>query len=442
MDHCIVSIVRYESPLESVRKAVELSRGLDHMPSGAKVFIKPNVAYWTKSVPFPKWGVVTTSRVVHDMVRLLKEQGIQDITIGEGTVTWDPKDRETARHIHKTLGYRTLEKRYGVRFINTFERPFDKVQLEDGLVLRFNRDILQSDFIVNLPVLKTHNQTMVSLGTKNLKGTIDLTSRKKCHSPDPEKDLNYMISRLPLKLPPMVVLVDGIYSNERGPAFDGRLKRSNILVASPDLLSADMVGARLMGFDPENVPHLVHAARIQGRPLDLSDVKIVGEDMESLASPHEYDHAYVEGDDGILPLAMAKQGIQGLSYPKYDLSMCTYCAGINGLILNAIRGVWEGRPWDDIEVLTGKIMTPSPGKKKTLLIGKCMFERNRDDSRIQDMIAVKGCPPKPGAVVDALHRAGIPVNPALFDNMEMLPGFFMQRYEGDPDFDEAFFQIE
>ena len=442
MDHFAVSIVRYESPLESVRKAVEMSRGLDHMPSNAKVFIKPNVAYWTKSVPFPKWGVVTTSRVVHDMVLILKEHGIQDITIGEGTVTWDPKDRETARHFYDTLGYRTLEKRYGVRFINTFERPFDSVELGDGVFLHFNRDILQSDYVINLPVLKTHNQTMVSLGIKNLKGTIDLKSRKKCHSPDPEKDLNYMISRLPLKLPPMFVLLDGIYSNERGPAFDGRLRRSDILVASSDLLSADMVGARIMGFDPADVPHLVHVARDQGRPLDLSDLKLVGEDLEPLTSRHEYDHDYVESDDGTLPLAMAKQGIKGLSYPKYDLSMCTYCAGINGLILNAIKSVWTGRPWDDIEVLTGKIMTPSPGKKKTLLIGKCMVERNKNDFHIQEMIPVKGCPPKPEAVVEALHHAGIPVNPALFENMEMLPGFFMQRYEGNPDFDEAFFRIE
>ena len=63
-----VSIVRYEKPLESVRKAVELSNGLDHLPSGAKVYIKPNIVFWTTAVPFPKWGVITTSRVVEDMV--------------------------------------------------------------------------------------------------------------------------------------------------------------------------------------------------------------------------------------------------------------------------------------------------------------------------------------------------------------------------------------
>jgi uncharacterized protein (DUF362 family) len=86
MTQYTVSIVRYEKPLESVAKAVSLSHGLDHLPSRAKVFIKPNIVFRTKSVPFPKWGVITTPRVVEDMVVLLKGREIDDITIGEGRV--------------------------------------------------------------------------------------------------------------------------------------------------------------------------------------------------------------------------------------------------------------------------------------------------------------------------------------------------------------------
>ena len=43
----IVAVVRYEEPLASVRKAVDLSGGLDHLPARARVFIKPNVIFWT-----------------------------------------------------------------------------------------------------------------------------------------------------------------------------------------------------------------------------------------------------------------------------------------------------------------------------------------------------------------------------------------------------------
>ncbi len=259
MSKYTVSIVRYEKPFHSVAKAVALSRGLDPLPTQAKVFIKPNIVFWTKAVLFPKWGVITTSRVVEDMVVLLKERGIDDITIGEGSVISKPKDLETPAHAFKTLGYEVLKKRYGVKYLNTFERPFEKVHVGEGITLNFNRDILESDFVVNLPVLKTHTQTVVSLGIKNLKGTIDIPSRKKCHNPMPGQDLHRMVSKLFLPMPPMFTLLDGIYTSERGPNVDGQARRSNLLVASSDVLSADMVGARVLGIEPTNVPHLVRA---------------------------------------------------------------------------------------------------------------------------------------------------------------------------------------
>ncbi|MBW1866321.1 MAG: DUF362 domain-containing protein, partial [Deltaproteobacteria bacterium] len=135
MKKTTVSIVRYETPLESVRKAVALSKGLDHMPERARVFIKPNIVFWTRAAAFPKWGVITTSRVIEDMVVLLKERGIDDITIGEGMVTMDPKDKKTPAHAFESLGYGILKKRYGVKYLNVMERPFEKVDLGEGVVL-------------------------------------------------------------------------------------------------------------------------------------------------------------------------------------------------------------------------------------------------------------------------------------------------------------------
>ena len=124
MSDYTVSIVTYEHPTSSVRKAVDLCSGLSRLPQGASVFIKPNIVFWTRAVDFPKWGVITTSRVVEDMVVLLKENGVGHITIGEGTVLMDPKDTKTPAHAYASLGYETLKKRFGVKAINVFERPF------------------------------------------------------------------------------------------------------------------------------------------------------------------------------------------------------------------------------------------------------------------------------------------------------------------------------
>jgi uncharacterized protein (DUF362 family) len=435
----IVAIVRYEKPLESVRKAVELSRGLDPLPHQPKIFIKPNIVFWTTATPFPKWGVVTTSRVVEDMVILLKERGIEDITIVEGITTFDPKDRETPAHAFESLGYNILKKRYGIKTLNIFERPFQKVDLGADVVLNFNEDFLLGDFAINLPVLKTHAQTVVSLGIKNLKGLIDVPSRKKCHNPDPEKNLSYWVARLANKLPPSFTLLDGIYTTERGPFFEGRLRRSNLLIASSDIFSVDKVGARVLGYEPKEVPHLVYAAQDFGRPIDLSDVEVLGEDIEVVASRHEYAFPYTE--DGTLPKPLEKLGIKGLTYRQYDDTICTYCSGFTTIMLMAIATAWRGKPWGEVEILTGKRMKPTPGKKKTILLGQCMVQTNKDSNDIQEMIAVKGCPPDLQDALKALHQAGIEVSPAFFENMDMAAGFFMKRFEGKPEFEESFFKV-
>lgn len=434
----LVSIVRYEKPEESVRKAVELSKGLDHLPDKARVFIKPNIVYWTKEVNFPKWGVITTSRVIEDMVILLKERGIDDITIGEGIILGSSKDTETPAHAFETLGYNKLKEKYGVKSINTFDRPFEEVDLGDDVVLNMNEDILHSDFVVNVPAMKAHNQTIVSLGIKNLKGMIDVKSRKICHNADPDKDLNFHVARLADKMPPMFSLLDGIYTLEKGPAIDGRMRRSNILVASADFISADMVGAKVLGYEPSEIPHLVNAAKNHGRPYDLSDVEIVGEKIEDVASLHKYDFPYTVDEERSVPDGLVKDGIKGVFYRKFDLTMCTYCSGVNGLVLSAIRYAWKGEPWDNVEVLTGKAMEPTPGMNKTILLGKCMYQKHKDNPNIKEMLAIKGCPPKVENIVKALQKAGIEVDPSLFENVDKAPGLYMARYEGKPEFDEAF----
>ncbi len=206
-----------------------------------------------------------------------------------------------------------------------------------------------------------------------------------------------------------------------------------------DVLSADMIGASVLGYSPKNVPHLVHAAQNRKRPVDLSDVEVVGEPIDKASSVHQYDFSYNE--DKSLPLPISQMGVKGLSYYKYDLSLCTYCSGLTGTVLYAIAKAWQNQPWDDVEVLSGKVMQPKPGKKKTILFGKCMCQANRDHADIREMIPIKGCPPKPDSIVKAFHQAGINVDPKIFKNIQKLPGYFLKRFEGRPEFDEIFFCI-
>jgi len=121
--------------------------------------------------------------------------------------------------------------------------------------------------------------------------------------------------------------------------------------------------------------------------------------------------------------------------------MCTYCSVLNGLLLMAIKTAWKGEPFDNIEVLTGKVMEPSPGINKTILVGQCQVNKNKEHPNIKELIMIKGCPPNKDEIRDALRKAGIRVPGYFFKNLDKGPMLFMQRYQGKPEFVEEFYTV-
>jgi hypothetical protein len=114
---------------------------------------------------------------------------------------------------------------------------------------------------------------------------------------------------------------------------------------------------------------------------------------------------------------------------------------LTGAVLGAVAGAWKGRPWDDVEALTGKLMTPSPDKKHSILIGKCLWDANKNRPDADRFIAVKSCPPSLKDLVAAFHKAGIDIDPERILQLERIPGMYMKRYRDKPEFDESLFTI-
>jgi hypothetical protein len=59
-----------------------------------------------------------------------------------------------------------------------------------------------------------------------------------------------------------------------------------------------------------------------------------------VASPHDWSFPYNE--HGTLRVAMEKKGIKGVSYPKHDWTICTYCVGLTRVMLMASAWAWKG----------------------------------------------------------------------------------------------------
>ncbi|GAH02895.1 unnamed protein product, partial [marine sediment metagenome] len=89
--------------------------------------------------------------------------------------------------------------------------------------------------------------------------------------------------------------------------------------ASKDILSADIVGAKALGIEPSDVPHLVQAAEDRNRSTSLSEIEIVGEKIETVASHHDWEFIYNEAGD--LPLPFYRRQFKGLKYKRYDTTM-------------------------------------------------------------------------------------------------------------------------
>jgi uncharacterized protein (DUF362 family) len=435
-----VAVVKYEKPVESLKKVVDLAGGLGDISGGSKVFIKPNFVMWVEGVNFPKYGILTTARLIEDTVILLKEHGAQDITIVEGIVEMEKKSASLLQLAAKGMGLDILAKRYGVKLIDVHRGAFTKVTAGD-VKLSVNADILDADYIVNIPVLKTHNQSIVSLGIKNLKGLLNIASRKRCHNADQSIDLDYHLAKLPEIVRPSLTVIDGIYSLERGPAILGEAHRSNILIASKDLISADKVGATILGIDPQTVPHITLSARSKNRPTDLSDVNVRGDvDIKTATKPHEIMSAFTESGD--MPLMFELMGIQGIRFPMVDKTACTYCGHfVTYAFIGIAMAKNKDKHFDDIEILTGKIMEPTPGHKHTLLFGQCQVKKNAKNPMIKHGVAVKGCPPSKKGFIEAYEELGIELPDNPIEWIYKVPEYFMGQYIAKPEFDEAFYRI-
>ena len=154
-----VAVVKYSQHYESLKQAVELCGGIGDIPSGSKVFIKPNLVSWYEGINFPKYGVLTTSRLIEDMVKLLMEHGVTDISIVEGMV-WSGQNLKPSilEMASRGLGLDLLKDRYGVKIVDVMRGSFTKISVADKKI-SVSSDILEADYVIDMPVLKTHTQT-------------------------------------------------------------------------------------------------------------------------------------------------------------------------------------------------------------------------------------------------------------------------------------------
>jgi len=420
----VVSMIKYKN-ISSVAEVIEECGGFKNLKRGDRVLVKPNLVGWDNNGPYPPWGVLTTSAVMEGVCAALKDAGAGSVEIGEASIKCKAIGSGTTE-IYGYLGYRKLVDKYGVKLTDFNKEDFDEVEIDDGHKIKITKRVKDCDFLLNVPVLKTHGHTVVTLAMKNLKGLMHARSKSYFHHPD--NLLDHFISLLAAKYPPSLSLIDGVYACEKGPLHFGIAHRYGLLVASTDVYAADVLGSHILGYDVDDVAYLIEWAERHGRSKNVGDLDIRGGlDPAAERKPLDWDWEWLEDDSG--PPSFKKYGVKNVKLYKYDHTLCTGCSYMfNPLMLILMSSKKESE--DLYEILTGMVMEPSPDAEKTFLFGKCPVDRFKDGRGCANAIPIKGCPPSLDTIIKVLCENGVPVS---LDQYDKYRRYIMDRYLSKPD---------
>ena len=428
-----VALVDSRSAPESLKEAIELCDGFKGLKRDDRVLIKPNIVTYGHRFTIAPYGVLTTTRMVRSMVEALKDYGCSKISVGEGSIATE-KGVKT-KEAFKGLGYEMLARRYGIDLIDFNESESMDLALYDDFSVPVAREALDTDFFIDMPAMKTHGSTRVSLGIKNLKGALKLAGKKACH--DPGRHLEVKFPILAEMIPVHLTVIDGTYMLAKGPLHFGKAHRKDLIIVSQDILGADIVGAAVMGIAARDVGHLSFFSLRTGRSIDIESYAVKGIPLDSVVQPIDTEEPWNE--TGTAPKAFDKRGIGGIAIRKHDETTCSGCTMLlpmcNLLTISAFKGV----PFDGVEILNGKKMQAAPGFNHTILAGRCICKANAKNGNIRHAIEVKGCPPQLDELSRAFGEAGITVDPTVYEDFMVKQG---SKYDGKPEFDPSHFRGE
>jgi len=277
-----VSIQQGNEPYSTTSHTLQLLDVDEVVSKDDKVAIKPNLCV----NKHPKTGLTTQTEVVKAIIDWIGSKTDQIYIVESDT----PATKTTADQNFLECEYTALSKRK-IKLINLSRTPHKKAQIREGLADKeylLSDLLLKTDVLINVPVLKTHNLTAITLGTKNLFGLLSNTNKAHYHNDiwdvidRRSLHINRQIDNVTLDLYRILkekcklTVIDGIIGSQgySGVIFSNPVN-SNIICAGYDLFSVDSVGSTLMGIPPEKIAYLKKAVDTGfGR---FKNVKIIGE---------------------------------------------------------------------------------------------------------------------------------------------------------------------
>ncbi len=262
-----VAVVKGERSVESVLRALSLVDFKAALKGWDRVLIKVNF------ITTKTWdtGATTDPLVVEALLQRLKELPVEVFIVeSDATVT-------NADKAFVATGMRDLSFEYDVEFINLRYAPDQiKIEIPDNLTLSSIKvpRIVTESAIISAAKMKTHSETKVTLGLKNMFGILPQKFKGRYHL----RGMHKVITDINSVVKPVFTVIDGFIAMEgRGPVNGVPIKMDTI-IAGADPVATDAVGAQVMGFDPESIAHIkmCHEKGIG----NLYDYTVVGDGID------------------------------------------------------------------------------------------------------------------------------------------------------------------
>jgi uncharacterized protein (DUF362 family) len=364
-----------EAILGMVRRAVDLVGGMGVIVSkGDTVALKPNVVTGKLSGR----GVTTDPRVIEALIKLVFKAGAGDVIVVEGSGYGAPTSEAL-----ELSGVKEIAERNGAEVVDVDKDEVVEVEVQNPLILEripVSRRFHEADVRVNVPVMKTHDQMLVTLGMKNLKGVIQKPTKRLFHRIGLARAIVDLNRAVPIDLN----VVDAIHAMEGlGPSF-GEIIEMDVVMAGRDVYSLDVVGAWVMGVKPEELEYLKLATGLGLVGLDGCGIEVVGERVSAVARSFRRPPMELSPQEGITII---------------EKGACSACRGtIRSVFYDLEREGKLGEVKDLVMLVGPQAELPDDLEQTPLIMGICL-QHLKEDGRY-----VVGCPPNNDKMLEAIKE--------------------------------------
>jgi len=249
------------------QQAVEALGGMKRFVSrGDVVWVKPNIG-WDRA---PETAANTNPDVVATLIRMCFEAGAKTVKVGD-----NPCD--VAQRTYEASGIAAAAREAGAKVVFLDPTRFKETKIggEQVKAIPIYPEIIETDLVINVPIVKHHRLAGLTMCMKNYMGVID--KRNTFH-----QAIAPSVADLTRFMKPRLCILDATRILKANGPKGGKLEDVETkltLAAGTDIVALDAWGAEVIGKKPEEIASIVKGheyglGKIDYRSLALRELAV------------------------------------------------------------------------------------------------------------------------------------------------------------------------